>query len=460
MADEQDEEESPYFQNNAPAVKTVREPRQEQRPEPFATGQVEPPGPPGAAGPVIEQGGLPQGDERLRQQMLTSQQRQIFAQLPPAAQQHYALSQLELSRSESMQAQRLQNTLGAIEAHPGLTRGQKDDLIFQAKTKLNPMLVRQAKANEMKTQMQTQQIMQGMAQQATMQRANDKFNAQGAQDHVEPIKLSDGSVIDVQRTRNGELKAIEKPKSAAAAGEEKHAVAEQAEVDKDKKAHVTMLEKANDYADTKMEEDKKDPKSQWPDKEQLRQVFVNRFMERNQFKTDRDEHVQQEADKRAKARGSKTTTPATTPPPADGNAGQPPPPSKTPPPDEKAIGEAKPFNVDMTNRGGSGAKDDHPLYSIKTEDLSSDQRERVQALKDIRDKIGAKNWTERSRWGGQLGDTTAGDQLKAKHLKDVDDMAEVLGKFGSPARMEKEDPEQYKRWTAQLAYWKRLFPKQ
>lgn len=182
MADEpddeegQDEEESPYFQNNAPAVKTVREPRQEQRPEPFATGQVEPPGGPGAGGPVIEQGGLPHGDERLRQQMLTSQQRQIFAQLPPAAQQHYALSQLELSRSESMQAQRLQNTLGAIEAYPGLTRGQKDDLVFQAKTKLNPLLVRQAHANEMKTQMQQQQLMQSMAQQAAIEKQNTAFH--------------------------------------------------------------------------------------------------------------------------------------------------------------------------------------------------------------------------------------------------------------------------------------------
>lgn len=106
--------------------------------------------------------------------------------------QHFDLqaqfNQIQLTQSEQMRMQRLRNGIDAVKNHPGLSPDEKQNLIMQMQTGLNPLEQRQQQANILHTQIQTQGQAQQNEQQATLFNQRQNFLARGLQGNLQTIE--------------------------------------------------------------------------------------------------------------------------------------------------------------------------------------------------------------------------------------------------------------------------------
>lgn len=133
--------------------------------------------------------------------------------------QHFDLqaqfNQIQLTQSEQMRMQRLRNGIDAVKNHPGLSPDEKQNLIMQMQTGLNPLEQRQQQANILHTQIQTQGMFQQNEQQGVLFAQRQNRIAQGAAGNIQTIYnpdtgMNERYMADIQ---TGELRPLESPSS-------------------------------------------------------------------------------------------------------------------------------------------------------------------------------------------------------------------------------------------------------
>lgn len=119
------------------------------------------------------------------------------------------LQQITLSQQEQMRLDRLRQARGAVAANPDLSPQERQNLLTQIETGLNPLENRQREAQTIHTQVQTQGMFQQNAMQAQLFNQQQSIRTMNLEDRIRNITDANGNTATFFLNSNGDAERMD-----------------------------------------------------------------------------------------------------------------------------------------------------------------------------------------------------------------------------------------------------------
>ncbi len=342
-----------------------------------------------------QQAGQQQADQQFRAQMQQAAQQHEMAQAEQRARLMQEAQTAELTQREKVELSRMEMAAGTVRNNPNLDEAEKNDLLTQIYTKIDPLQQRKARSQIQQDQLENQQLQQKIAQQDIITKDRAAFMAGNLQAVTRDVTDSEGNVLGSMMMIPGEKPhwIDKKPDTAVARQEAAQLRHEDRVADHNRKRAeyaVNLRQKIAHDFDKQMADEAKEGRP------------------RPQVVAAREGNIQEEFSAAMKIYDS------------------------TNPPPKMAGGQGSTPNIG----GPEGSQpDEKPFQYTNPETQSIPQRKAVQALLAPVDEVVA---------------SAAPKEVKEKAFIASQKAGKLLGEFGSAAAMRTKDPVKYAQFMDQL----------